>query len=357
MKKEESMLNQQTSDRKRDHIDLAFKSQTQASERKLDLNYEPIFSAHPNKNTDISVNFLGKKLNAPLWVSSMTGGTEHAAKINKNLAKACAEFGFGMGLGSCRPLLESSDRFSDFNLREIIGENPFYANLGVAQLEELVANNQTAKIDQMIKNLQVDGLIIHVNPLQEWMQPEGDRFKQSPLKTIKQILSMVDTSIIVKEVGQGFGPKSLKSLMQLSIDAIEFGAFGGTNFTLLENTRHNALKSGTKAPYLDTAFIGHTASEMIGFINEVMEEESEKEASEIKCKQFIISGGISNALEGYALQQQFSGTGTSDVTSVVGMGKTFLEFAIEDDYSYLQEFILEQVESFKLASCFLRGKE
>ncbi len=170
--------------RKKDHIDLAFKSQTKSNERKYDLNYEPLFSAHPDSDTDISVEFIGKKLRAPLWVSSMTGGTEHAAKINQNLAKACNEFGFGMGLGSCRPLLNSTNRFSDFNLRDTIGDNPFYANLGIAQLEELIFRNETSKIDKMIQDLHVDGLIIHVNPLQEWMQPEGDRFRQSPLKTI-----------------------------------------------------------------------------------------------------------------------------------------------------------------------------
>ena len=91
--------------RKKDHIDLAFKSQVESGALDRRFNYEPALAAHPEPGSIPPLRFLGKTLHTPIWVSSMTGGTGHARTINRNLARACAEFGMGMGLGSCRQLL------------------------------------------------------------------------------------------------------------------------------------------------------------------------------------------------------------------------------------------------------------
>src|SRR5690606_7709496 len=112
-----------------------------------------------------------------LWISSMTGGTKEALQINRNLAQAANEFGLGFGLGSCRSLLTENTRFHEFDLRSMIGDElPFFANLGVAQVEELIAKKELNRLHDMVEKLRADGLIIHINPLQEWFQPEGDRF-------------------------------------------------------------------------------------------------------------------------------------------------------------------------------------
>jgi isopentenyl-diphosphate Delta-isomerase len=111
-----------------------------------------------------------------MWVSSMTGGTKMAHTINHNLARACKEFRIGMGLGSCRKLLDDDTYFEDFNLRPIMGDDlPLFANLGIAQVEILLAENKLDQIKRLVEKLQADGLIIHINPLQEWMQPEGQQ--------------------------------------------------------------------------------------------------------------------------------------------------------------------------------------
>ena len=133
--------------RKRDHIELTQKSQTVRADVDSRFYYEPILSAHPNSQIDVSTHFLGKKMAAPFWISSMTGGVGEARHINQNLARVCREFSLGMGLGSCRVLLESDQYFEDFNLRPILGsELPFFANLGIAQLETLVIDGETNKI-------------------------------------------------------------------------------------------------------------------------------------------------------------------------------------------------------------------
>jgi len=270
-------------DRKKDHIDLAFKSLLKSVENDDRFYYEPFLSAHPTALKPI--DFLGKTLKAPIWISSMTGGTKMAGKINRNLAQVASEFGLGMGLGSCRCLLESDDCFDDFNIRSIIGnENPLYANLGIGQIEQLLVSNKTHLAEELVIKLEADGLIIHVNPLQEFFQPEGDRFKFAPVDTIEKFLAKTKTKIIVKEVGQGMGKESLRELLKLPLQAIEFGAFGGTNFSKLELLRNE--NSGIKelAPLKN---VGHTAKEMLEFIDEIAKEDKRR-----KAKQIIISGGI-----------------------------------------------------------------
>ena len=136
----EDLINKTTSDdsqRKSDHINLALQSQTLVNEADNRFYYEPMISGFPLKPLE-RIPFAGKELKAPIWISSMTGGHLLSGKINRNLAMACKEFGMGMGLGSCRMLLSEETYFKDFDVRSIIGdENPLFANLGFAQIEEL----------------------------------------------------------------------------------------------------------------------------------------------------------------------------------------------------------------------------
>lgn len=332
-------------ERKKDHIELAFKSQVGSHQLDKRFYYEPLFAPHPTKGTPYGkISFLGKTVLAPVWVSSMTGGTKMANTINHNLAKVCGEFGMGMGLGSCRGLLESDEYLKDFNVRHLIGDNyPLYANLGIAQLEQLIAKNEVYRIAQLIDKLSADGLIIHINPFQEWMQPEGDIYQKAPLETIETILEKVDAPIIVKEVGQGMGYQSLKALLQLPLAAIDFAASGGTNFSMLELLRSDENK---QAAYKKLAHVGHAAEEMVLLINQIKEELGDK----MLCQQVIISGGVKDFLDGYYLINKIN------CNAIYGQASGFLKYA-QGDYETLYQHVERQIEGLKLAKAYLTLKE
>ena len=324
--------------RKQDHIGLALRSQIKNTDDRF--YYEPLLARHPHKELPSKI-LLGKTFKVPMWVSSMTGGTAMARTINHNLAKACGQYGMGMGLGSCRQLLYSDEYFKDFDVRHLIGEQPLYANLGIAQVETMLAKGEIDKIEALVRKLQADGLIVHINPLQEWLQPEGDHISRPPIETISELLLLSDLKVIVKEVGQGMGYESLKALLLLPIQALDFAASGGTNFAMLELLR----SSDSHRQYFEPlAYVGHTAEQMVRMTNELVQEIGQEK---VLCKQIIISGGVQNFLDGYYLMEKLC------LPSVYGQAAAFLKHA-QGQYSQLQEFIEAQISGLSVAMQFLR---
>jgi isopentenyl-diphosphate delta-isomerase len=297
--------------------------------------YEPLLVSNSLKEIS-EQTFLGKRIKLPFWVSSMTGGTQNARLINKNLALACKEFGMGMGLGSCRAILDSNRRFEDFDIRKYIGNDlPLMANLGIAQIEQLLENKAADKISKMLTSLKADGLFVHVNPLQELLQPEGDIYKKPPVDTIEELCELLDFPIMVKEVGQGMGPKSLHALLNTKISGIEFGALGGTNFSMIEMLRD---QQGAMNHMQEWAAIGHSAEEMIDFINNL-------DASLLKEKEIIISGGLS-PLNGYLMLNKIK------YPAIIGMAYAFLRSA-NGPYQNLKTSVEFMKKSFQMAHQFL----
>ncbi|WP_236979394.1 isopentenyl-diphosphate delta-isomerase [Membranihabitans maritimus] len=330
-------------DRKKDHISLAFDSQLSKDQLDQRFQYDPLFTPHPGNSMNFNFDLAGKTVHSPFWVSSMTGGTEKAGFINKNLAKACKKYKMGMGLGSCRILLEQPEYFPDFDMRTVLGEDlPLLANIGIAQLEKTIANNTWDDWNGIITKLRADGLIIHVNPLQEWMQPEGDQIKAPPIDTIKKAVDKLDFPIIVKEVGQGMGRQSLESLLELPLEAIDFAANGGTNFTLVELLRSDEIKAEV---FSKLAGIGHSAEEMVDYINDI----TLASKSTIKCKKVIISGGIKHFLDGFYLHQK------CQLPSLIGQASTLLKKALLS-YDDLDHFLHLQHQGWMLSQNYLTLK-
>lgn len=324
--------------RKKDHIHLADKSRTKTESVDNRFYYEPII-ADGNKKKE-KIIFDNKHLENPFWISSITGGTQQARTINIRLAKACAEFKIGMALGSCRYIIDNDEHFEDFNLRDIIGPDlPFYANIGICQLEEIIQNKELYKITKLVNKLRVDGIIIHINPIQEFLQIEGDVIAQKPLDTIKHFLEKTKIKTIVKEVGQGMGPKSLKELMLLPLVAIELAAFGGTNFAKIEYIRNNNIQQ--LEAFIN---IGHTAEEMIGYINEIKQNHKN-----IMCENIIISGGINNPLDAFYLMKK------CQMNSIIGKANSYLKHAIIS-YESLKNYIEQDILALDFAHKYLKIK-
>ncbi|MBY0516694.1 MAG: hypothetical protein K2P81_07295 [Bacteriovoracaceae bacterium] len=323
--------------RKEDHLSMAQASQTQSSEMDSRFFYEPLLSAH--STTIRPIDFGGHRFELPLWISSMTGGAKHAKNLNSIMARACHEFGLGMGLGSCRPMLDDENSKADFDVRSLMPKRPLFANLGIAQVEKLLASKSESKIKKLVSDLKADGLIVHINPLQEWFQPGGDQFEHPPLETIQKLLTLIDFPLMVKEVGHGMGPQSLRELMKLPLFAIEFGAFGGTNFSVLESMRsQNKFVSGL-------THVGHTAQEMVGFVKAIL-----ASGEKFKCDRFIISGGVKDSLEGYALVAQLP-----EGRALFGMANSVLKAAQLGDEA-LAQYLKNQSSQYAMAQSYLRPK-
>jgi isopentenyl-diphosphate delta-isomerase len=337
--------NKQTANRKGDHIEMTFDAQV--VQRDIRFYYEPLLSGHPSAEKefpDLKANgfeIAGKKLRLPIWVSSMTGGAKMAGQINNNLALACKEFGMGMGLGSCRIILNDNTHLKDFQIRNQIGdESPLFANLGIAQIEFLLKQGKQRKILELIDKLDADGLIVHINPLQEWLQPEGDQIENPPLETIKQLLEVFDKPVIVKEVGQGMGPASLKELFKLPLEAIDFGAHGGTNFAQLELLRSDET---TRNYFENIVHIGHNAEEMAGYTNCILEELGNK----TRCKKVIVSGGVKDFLDGYYFINKVQ------CPAIYGQASSLLKYAMSS-YEALKRHLELQRAGLQMAHAFLK---
>jgi isopentenyl-diphosphate Delta-isomerase len=330
-----------TEDRKNDHIDLAFSAQMKNLSTDPRFSYEPLLGSASHGAIE-PFQFLGRKMRTPIWVSSMTGGSSRSQAINLNLARACNEFGMGMGLGSCRILLEDEKYFPDFDMRAVIGDDlPLYANIGIAQLEKMLTSKSQDRIAELVSRLHADGVIIHVNPVQEWLQNEGDMVMRPPIETIGEFLSLSDMKIIVKEVGQGMGTESITRIMRLPIEAFELAAFGGTNFARVELARSSPQKAELLSPL---SLIGHSADEMLELINQVA-----VSAEKSGCRQIIISGGVHSFLDGYYYMSK------SILPAIYGQASGLLRYA-QGDYEDLRHYITEQIRGLLFARAFLKVK-
>jgi isopentenyl-diphosphate delta-isomerase len=340
---EEKTVVSATPDRKKDHIEMAIRSDMANKGQDDRFYYEPMLAGHPQEDIDISISFLGKSLNAPIWVSSMTGGTEMAFQINRRLANSCAKYGLGMGLGSCRPLLDSLDRLKDFDVRDIIGpELLLYANLGIAQVESLLDENREDDISVILDRLQADGLIIHINPLQEWLQSEGDFLKSPPIETLSRLLERFSFPVIVKEVGQGMGPESIAAILKLPIKAFELAAHGGTNFSKLELMRSSGMQQEVFDP---VSKVGHAVGEMVSWINQMIDDNND----DLLCREFIISGGVRDFLDGYYWMNKLH------ASAVYGQASGFLKYASVSQEA-LDAYVESQIRGLQLARTYLKVK-
>lgn len=183
---------------------------------------------------DTRQTVFGKGIRAPILISSMTGGTETARRINRHLAAAAAEMGIAMGLGSQRAMLEEPALIASYQIRDLAPDIPLFANMGVVQL------NRGYDADDFLRAAELvgaDALILHCNALQEAVQPEGDTDFRGLLAKIERLCRRSEMPIIAKEVGWGFTEATARALANAGISAIDVAGAGGTSWSEVEYHR------------------------------------------------------------------------------------------------------------------------
>lgn len=198
-----------------------------------------------------------------------------------------SQFQLGMGLGSIRIIMEQPACIKDFRLRALLGNAPFWANIGICEVDAYLKAKKWQTFVGILEELEVDGLIVHINPTQEFLQPQGSKLKRPAIEILQELIAChPQLPLMVKEVGQGIGPQSLKALSQLSLRGLEFAALGGTNFASLELARG---KKQNNQLALDNSLtkLGHSAKEMVDFWINLQPEFNQQLAS----WHMIISGG------------------------------------------------------------------
>lgn len=185
-------------------------------------------------DVDPSLCVFGKRVAAPILVSSMTGGTEQAQQINRTLAAAAQAQKLAMGLGSQRAGIERADAVASFRVRDVAPDILLFANLGAVQFNYGYGVEQCRRAVEMVE---ADALILHLNPLQEVLQPEGDSQWRGLLGKIEAVCRTVGVPVIAKEVGWGISAQTARRLIEAGVSAIDVAGAGGTSWSQVEMYR------------------------------------------------------------------------------------------------------------------------
>ncbi|MEO1328024.1 MAG: type 2 isopentenyl-diphosphate Delta-isomerase [Pseudomonadota bacterium] len=240
--------------RKSEHLDVILGGRG-AFER-LETGFDAIRLPHcaaPELNLseiDLAGDFLGKRLAAPILVSSMTGGPARAAEINRALAEAVEAHGLAMGVGSQRAALEGAGAGGiDRTLRRIAPTAALYANLGAVQLVAGLGPDAAARAVEMIE---ADALFLHFNPLQEAVQPGGDRDWRGVLAAVERVCAQSSVPVIAKEVGFGISAPAARRLVEAGVAAIDVAGAGGSHWAKVEAARaQDSAEAAIAAAFVD----------------------------------------------------------------------------------------------------------
>ena len=322
-----------TSSRKDEHLKICIEN---------DVKYENVSSGFDNyiirpnilteislDDVDLSTTFLDKSMDSPLLIAGMTGGSEKGKEINKIIAKVCDEFNIGMGVGSQRAAIENPVLIDSFQVRDNAENIPILANLGIAQFSSGYTVKEAEKAVEMID---ADGLAIHVNPLQELIQYDGNKNLINVRQSLIDLASESKYPIIVKSVGTGFSKEDVKFLSSLNISAIDIAGAGGTNWKKIEMYRNPSLSD------LSSALInwGIPTADCLKTTVDVISDSSKK---------IIASGGIWNGM---------------DAVKALMLGADYVAFALpallaisKDSEAGLRKFVHNYILEMKIVLTML----
>lgn len=227
----------QTQTRKAEHLRICLDEDVQSQTTHGLECYRFIHCCLPEINRNeinLKTQFLGKQLSYPLLISSMTGGTEFAGIINRRLAEVAQHYNIAMGVGSQRVAIEKPQVAATFAVRSLAPDILLLANLGAVQLNYKYGLDECQRVVDL---LQADALILHLNPLQECIQPRGDTNFRGLLDKIESLCSKLPIPVIAKEVGNGISAAMAKRLIEVGISAIDVAGAGGTSWAKVESER------------------------------------------------------------------------------------------------------------------------
>jgi len=232
-------LTKETRKRKADHIRISLSKNVEA--RKVTTGFEDVYFIHKalpeidKQKIDLSTTVFNHRFAAPLIIGAITGGTTEAAKINATIAEAVEELGVGMGVGSQRVAIEDKKLEKTFAIARKKAPTAFLiANIGGVQL---VHGYGLKEVKKAIEMIEADAIAIHLNPLQEVVQPEGQTNFKGVLEKIGEIAKEVNRPVIAKETGAGISAEEAEKLEALGVKGIDVGGAGGTSFAAVEYYR------------------------------------------------------------------------------------------------------------------------
>lgn len=276
--------------RKDDHIrinleeDVTFPSLTTGLEE-----WRLVHQALPEVNlgeVKTQTSIFGRHVRAPILISSMTGGSEQAQMINRVLAAAAQERGFAMGVGSQRTGIEHGDTAQTFRVRDLAPDILLLANLGGIQLNYGYSADECQRAVEMIE---ADALILHLNPLQEVVQAEGDVNWHGLLKRIAEVTNRIGVPVVVKEVGWGISREAARQLIDAGVSAIDVAGAGGTSWSQVE--MHRAPTERLRRLAGAFADWGIPTAQSLIWVREV------RDALERNDIQIFASGGIRSGID------------------------------------------------------------
>ncbi len=225
-------------ERKKDHVELTaygdvFYRKSTGFER-YDFLHDALPEVNPGE-VSLKKTLLGREFDFPLFISSMTGGYTEAGSVNAIIARCCERYNLPFGVGSQRAMLEDESQAESFSVVRKHAPNAFIAaNIGGAQL---IGGMEKEKIDLLISSIRADALIVHLNPLQELMQPEGDHDFSGIEEGIVHLAANCSVPVIVKETGAGISGNTARRLLSIGVDAVDVAGAGGTSWAKVENLR------------------------------------------------------------------------------------------------------------------------
>lgn len=235
------MLSSDTTKRKKEHIQICLKKNIEFDRSNGFENYEFPHNAITEvkiNEIDLTTKFFTKKIEYPFLISCMTGGTAEAEKINEKLAIVASELNIPIGVGSQRQALEDKNYHSTYKVVRTNAKNvPVLGNIGAAQ----VANSKKIidEIKFLVDLIEAEAMVIHLNPLQELFQPNGDTNFKGLLKNIEKLTSNLKIPFIAKEVGSGISKDVAKKLLNVGVKGIDVAGAGGTSWAKVEMLRNN----------------------------------------------------------------------------------------------------------------------